>query len=140
MKPEKSKASFLGTGWSFPPHFSKDSGSVELVSEAKDIEESISILLATGLGERVMQPDFGCDLKFMLFDELTVTTESTIKEMIETSILYHEPRVDLDNVTIERNELTGKITIDVEYTIRSTNARNNVVFPFYFTEGTDVNL
>ncbi len=140
MNPEKSKASFLGTGWSFPPQFSKDSGSVELVSEAKDIEQSISVLLATGFGERVMQPDFGCDLKFMVFDELTATTESTMKDMIETAILYYEPRIDLENITIERSDLAGMISIEIDYVIRSTNARSNVVFPFYFTEGTDVDL
>jgi len=54
--------SFLGTGWSFPPEFDPVSGSVVLVSNEKDIGESLDILLSTSLGERVMQPRYGCNL------------------------------------------------------------------------------
>lgn len=56
------KESFLGTGWSFPPTFNNISGTVEMVSDEKDIFQSLHILLSTQLKERVMRSDFGCDL------------------------------------------------------------------------------
>ena len=48
--------SFLGTGWSFPPEFNNMTGTVEMVSNVDDINQSLQILLSTTLGERVMQP------------------------------------------------------------------------------------
>ena len=54
--------SFLGTGWKFPPEFNNQTGTVEMVSDYTDIKESLDILLSTSLGERVMQPDYGCNL------------------------------------------------------------------------------
>ncbi len=58
---------FLGTGWSFPPAFTKGGAEVEMVSGAEDIHQSLQILLSTRLGERVMQDEFGCDLHSVLF-------------------------------------------------------------------------
>jgi uncharacterized Zn-binding protein involved in type VI secretion len=63
--------SFLGTGWSFPPTFDRDSGQVEMVSDLADIEQSLDILLSTSLGERVMVPDYGCNLDDYMFESLS---------------------------------------------------------------------
>ena len=63
----KSFNSFLGTGWAFPPTFDPVSGTVELVSGEKDINESLNILLSTSIGERVMQPKYGCNMQDYLF-------------------------------------------------------------------------
>ena len=59
--------SFLGTGWSFPPKFNVGQGTVEVTSDELDIQRSLEILLATRKGERVMQPDYGCNLDEMVF-------------------------------------------------------------------------
>ncbi len=61
--------------------------------------------------------------------------------MIETAILYHEPRVQLEEVDLRDDQaLEGVVVIAVTYRVKSTNSRFNVVFPFYANEGTDVNL
>ncbi len=60
----------LGTGWSFPPAFDKGSNTAVMVSAEKDIEQSLEILLSTSLGERVMQPDYGCNLKDYQFESV----------------------------------------------------------------------
>ena len=61
---------FLGTGWAFPPTFDINTASVELVKNLDDINQSLNILLSTSLGERVMQPRYGCNLQDHLFDPL----------------------------------------------------------------------
>ena len=135
---EKSKA-YLGTGWGFPPTFDKDAQRVKLVSAEQDICESLRILLSTSLGERVMQPTYGCNLQELLFEPLSPTIASNIKELVRTAILYHEPRILLDNLDLEqtpREEMNGLINIIVDYTIISTNSRFNFVYPFYLQEGT----
>jgi len=67
--------SFLGTGWSFPPKFNAAQGSVEVTSDELDIQRSLEILLATRKGERVMQPDYGCNLDEMVFEPMTTRSK-----------------------------------------------------------------
>jgi uncharacterized protein len=133
--------SFLGTGWSFPPVFDKMSASVQLVSEEKDIAQSLEILLSTQPGERVMQPEFGCNLDVMLFEPLTTTLIAYVKDMIQTSILYFEPRIDLDYVRINTVQIEeGLILIELQYIVLSTNTRYNLVYPYYLEEGTEADF
>lgn len=130
------KNSFLGTGWSFPPSFNAQSGAVALVSDEADIQQSLQILLSTRKGERVMEPDYGCNLDEMVFEPITTTFKTYIAEMIRTAILYYEARIDLQSVVVDdSNQLSGVILIVVSYTVRTTNSRYNYVYPFYLNEG-----
>ena len=132
---ENSKA-YLGTGWGFPPTFNKATKSVKLVSAEEDICESLYILLSTSLGERVMQPNYGCNLQELLFEPLSPTVASNIKELIRTAILYHEPRIRLNRLDLNLDrQVQGVVNIAVDYTIISTNSRFNFVYPFYLQEG-----
>jgi uncharacterized protein len=131
--------SFLGQGWSFPPVFNKKNKKVEMVKEEEDIRQSLQILLSTRIGERVMRPDFGCNLDEMLFENLDITLKTYVTDLIESAILYFEPRIELNAVEIQPdNELEGVLMIHLIYTIRSTNTRNNFVYPFYKYEGTNI--
>lgn len=131
--------SFLGTGWSFPPRFEKRANKVALVSDEEDIKESLMILLSTRPGERVMNPLYGCNLDDLLFAPLNLTLKTYVADLIETAILYFEPRIDLDKVQIsENNDLEGELLIELNYRIRSTNTRRNLVYPFYRGEATDI--
>lgn len=136
---EKTDKSFLGTGWSFPPTFSANTADVEMQSGEEDIRQSLEILLSTQLGERFLQPDFGCNLQAKLFEPLNTSTQTAIIRIIENAILYHEPRILLNKLTfIEDPEPNGKVNILLDYTISATNTRNNYVFPFYKVEGTNI--
>ena len=132
---ENSKA-YLGTGWAFPPTFERASRSVKLVSAEEDICQSLYILLSTSLGERVMQPNYGCNLIELLFEPLSPTVASNIKELVRTAILYHEPRIRLNRLDLNLDrQVQGVVNIAVDYTIISTNSRFNFVYPFYLQEG-----
>jgi phage baseplate assembly protein W len=129
--------SFLGSGWSFPPTFTKRG--VELVHNADDIAESIEILLNTSLGERIMRPEFGCNLRDFLFKSITTSKIFEIKEMIRTALTYFEARIDLHSVEIDHSGyLDGIILIQVDYSVAKTNSRYNLVFPYYSVEGSDL--
>jgi len=130
---------FLGKGWSFPPTFDKDSEMVEMRSGVVDIQESLWILLSTRLGERVMQPKYGCQLDELQFENLNRTTITYISELIRTAILYHEPRIEVEKIEIKEEELiAGKVLIKLSYLVRSTNSRMNMVYPYYINEGTSI--
>lgn len=136
---ERLHQSFLGTGWSFPPQFDDQGSQVHMLSDAEDIQSSLGILLATRPGERVMLPDYGCNLEELLFEPLTTTMKTYMKDLIQTAILYHEPRIDVNKIElVDSGEPEGRILITIDYTVRSTNSRFNYVFPFYIHEGTEV--
>lgn len=129
---------FLGTGWSFPPSFNKTNGAVQLVSAEEDIRQSLAILLGTTLGERIMHPDFGCNLDRYLFAPMNNTMKSIVKDLVETAIIRHEARIDLLSINLNmEKELEGVLLIELNYTIRSTNSRSNYVYPYYLEEGTN---
>ncbi|MBS0298314.1 MAG: GPW/gp25 family protein [Proteobacteria bacterium] len=133
--------SFLGSGWGFPPEFSK-SGSARIVSAEEDIRESLYILLSTNPGERVMQPTYGCGLKGQIFEEISETSVTVMVDLIQRAILFFEPRVVVENIRVDSDNqediVNGLIKIDITYIVRTTNNRHNIVYPFYFTEGTNV--
>ena len=127
--------SFLGTGWNFPPSFAHGGADIETVSGPEDIHQSLQILFATQLGERVMQDEFGCDLNGFLFEEIDQGLINSLTGMISDAILYHEPRITKDRLDIvESASEQGLLLISIDYTIKSTNSRYNMVYPFYLNE------
>jgi phage baseplate assembly protein W len=130
---------FLGKGWKFPPTFSKTSASAVMSSGVKDVEESLTVLLSTFPGERLMQPKYGCDLKKFVFEQIDATLISELNDEIAHAILHFEPRVKfIEAEVIEKNELEGIASLLIKYEIIITNTRHNIVFPFYKLEGTNI--
>jgi uncharacterized protein len=135
--------SFLGNGWGFPPTFGRaalnDGGRVTMVEAETDIHESLIILLSTTPGERIMQPTFGCGLKAHVFDELNESVVTEIKDTIERAILFFEHRITVNAIRVTPANMTeGRLDIHIDYTVRGTNTRSNVVYPFYLLEGSNV--
>ena len=130
---------FLGRGWSFPPAFDQTSKEVVMVSGEQDIQESLQILLRTKIGERIMQSGYGSNLDDLLFEALTTTFITFIQSQIRRAIVFYEPRIELKRLNIITDRIQeGVLLIDVDYVTRSTNTRNNLVFPFYLNEGTEI--
>ena len=131
------KSSFLGTGWSFPPTFGPGGAEVQTVSDVEDIEQSLMILLETRRGERVMQDDFGCELSEFLFGEISQSLIGRIRSVVADAILHHEPRITLNGIEVsEGGSVDGMLLIRIDYTVRATNSRFNMVYPFYLQEAT----
>ncbi len=133
--------SFLGRGWSFPPLFNSAKGEVIMSEHITDVQSSLEILFSTIPGERVMFPKYGCNLDPMLFESLDTRAKTLLKDTMETAILLYEPRIRLHSIDFHSdNELEGTILIEVSYSIKSTNTRHNLVFPFYKAEATNAKL
>ncbi len=125
----------IGTGWSFPPSFSKDTRSVRMVSGEEEIAQSIKIIIFTKVGERLFHPNFGTDLDSFLY-ELNVNSLiiTRIQQMVEDAIYNYEPRVDVDDVDVRNDFDNNSIEISVSYTIKGNDTQNNLVFPFYLED------
>lgn len=131
--------SFLGKGWSFPPEFRKSVQPTCLVEEEEDIRESLGILMQTHPGERVHRYDYGCGIRRFVHEKMTLTAQTKMQDVISRAVLLFEPRVSLNEVRLGLEQMAdGILMIGLDYTVRSTNTRSNMVFPFYLREGTDL--
>ena len=135
----KIEESFLGIGWSFPPEFNKETKSIQMVSAIEDINQSLHILLNTKLGERIMLPNYGSSLSDFVFEGLNMSTRTYILDRVKIAILYNERRIELDKIDFDQSRIIeGEVLMIVHYTVRLTNSRGNMVYPFYINEGTEL--
>lgn len=126
---------FLGRGWAFPVQ-PEGGGELALVAHEEDIRQAIRIILGTGLGERVMHPDFGCGLRALAFEPLSTTTVALARHRVEQALILWEPRIDVLEVRAAPDaSRPGLLLIDIGYRVRSTNTFYNLVYPFYMQEG-----
>ena len=132
-----SNNTYIGRGWSFPPEFNGNSLGVNMLTGTQGIEAALYTLLTTEVSEREMRSEFGIELRQYLFQEINGDTANRIIAIVARAIERWEPRVLLDDIQIlEGIEQEGTILISIDYIIRNTNKRNNLVFPFYINEGT----
>jgi phage baseplate assembly protein W len=126
---------FLGAGWSFPIRVGRD-GRIVMSEYETDIKEAIWIILSTAKGERVMQPEFGCGIHEFVFSVIDTSSLTLIENSVKEALTIWEPRVDLAGVNASTEKVSeGKLMIEVEYIVRKTNNRFNMVYPFYLSEG-----
>ena len=112
---------------------------MEVTSEEADIGKSLEIILTTVPGERIMRPLFGCNLAGKVFEAMNATEIQQVINTVAKSILLYEPRIDVTDISLDiEDSLEGKYMIQIEFVIRSTNSRRNIVFPFYNHEATEM--
>ncbi len=125
-----SQSDFLGTGWKLPVSLSQNR--VRMVAAEDSIKQSIFVILGTARGERVMRPDFGCDINTMAFELVNTTTFTLISFYVEEALMKWEPRIDVQKVNVfpEENK-RNQLNINIDYIIKTNNANTNLVYPFY---------
>lgn len=128
---------FLGRGWSFPPVITGEG--VQMSDYEQDIRESLHVLFSTSPGERVNRYDYGCPLRRYAFDPMTMETTVRMRNDIARAIILFESRITLEAVSFEEQPEEGVLLIQLTYTVIRTNNRNNMVYPFYLNEGTNIN-
>jgi phage baseplate assembly protein W len=126
---------FLGSGWAFPVQ-TDDSGGIALASRERDIAEAIRIILLTPKGERVMRPEFGCQIHTLIFAPNDATTAGLACYYVSEALAMWEPRIRvLDIVPRTESSTPERLDIEIEYEIKATHDRRSLVFPFYRIPG-----
>jgi len=128
---------FLGKGLKFPLQVDKKTGHIATSSHEEDIREAIGIILNTGLGERVMRPDFGTNIQDYVFNPTTMLAAQNVEGTLRSMLELQEPRIKDIEVKMIQDESNNVCTIvfEISYTVRVTNNRHNHVYPFYMEEG-----
>lgn len=126
---------FLGTGLHFPIIVDEVTGRMQESAYEENIKESIYLIIMTRKGERMMRPDFGCDIHRYMFDTVDYTTLNRMKCAVEEALIRWEPRitdvkVEIADMVQEKNA----VQIEITYKVRTTNSPYNLVFPFYLEE------
>lgn len=112
-----------------------------MVSGTEDIEQSLTILMQTAVGQRPFQPDFHCDLQAYIFQHNNYQLLENIRQTVQQAIMINEPRIELEQTDIEADpQQPEQLLITVNYRIRQTNTRHNKTYPFCLAEGTNFAL
>jgi len=123
---------FLGVGWGFPIAFDDHTRTLELAVHDESIRQSIRIILETARGERVMRPGFGCGLQERVFDINNVSTRAAAADDVREALRRWEPRIEVLDVVVTAGGASDEIlNISIDYRVRSTDNRFNLVYPFY---------
>jgi uncharacterized protein len=122
---------FLGVGWAFPVGVDAR-GRIALARQERDIEEAIRIILLTPKGQRVMRPEFGCQIHDLMFAPNDATTAGLAAYYVEEALGMWEPRIHLKEVNARPDpENQGRLLIDISYEVKATHDSRSLVFPFY---------
>ena len=122
---------FIGRGIAFPLRVDQ-SGSIATSSGPSDIDSSIRMILTTAPGERLMRPPFGCKIWELLFEPINANTLGLMSEAVKEAIGRWEPRVTLEDIRLDPSgQHAGEVLIEIDYLVRTTNDRRNLVYPFY---------
>ena len=126
---------FLGTGWAHPVG-TDYRGDIELSSAEDNIRQSVRIIIGTAKGERVMRPDFGCEVHDYVFAAADPATLSMVEDAVEDALVQWEPRIDVERVEAAPDEENhNRVLVEIDYWVRETNSSANMVYPFYLNEG-----
>lgn len=126
---------FLGAGWAFPVGVDAR-GRIALARQERDIEEAIRIILLTPRGQRVMRPEFGCQIHDLIFAPNDATTCGLAAYYVEQALGMWEPRIRVEDVDARPDrEDPSRLLIDITYEIKATHDRRSLVFPFYRIPG-----
>ena len=124
-------ADFVGRGFAWP--FAVDhTGSIAMTDGTGDVEDAMRVVLLTAPGERLMRPAFGCRISDLLFEPITPNLVGLVRQAVRDALAQWEPRVDVEDVRpLQDSSESGLLHIEIDYRVRSTNDRRNLVFPFY---------
>lgn len=132
------KQNIIGSGFSFPMQINA-LGETEMSSDDENIRQSMMLILGTAPGERIMRPNFGCAIHDILFEPNTAITAAKIEYEIKKSLLEFEPRISDIEVSAHPDDVEqSRMNVTIAYTIRKTNTKSNLVYPFYLRKEGEV--
>jgi phage baseplate assembly protein W len=126
---------FLGVGWKFPVGLDRQ-GEVALSRYEDDVRQAMWIILSTAPGERLMRPDFGCGIQEYVFAPNNTRTAGLVRFHVEEALTRWEPRIELEGVKVQPDPgHPAVLLVSIDYRVRATDSRFNLVYPFYLERG-----
>lgn len=122
---------FLGVGWNFPVKLDGET-KIAMAAYEESVRQAIWTILSTAPGERLMRPEFGCGIHNLVFARNSANTSAQLVEAVRQGLNRWEPRINILGVDAYPNDVQpNQILIEINYEVRRTNNRFNLVYPFY---------
>jgi phage baseplate assembly protein W len=111
-------------------------GGIDTVADDDAIRQSLMLLISTAPGERVMRPEYGCDLSRLVFSPNDDTTAGLAIHFVRQAVERWEPRVEVVHVeaALDPEEAT-RLEIVLTYRVRATLRVESVVVGVDLQEG-----
>ena len=121
----------LGCGLAFPLRVDHRGG-LGLASGEEDIEQAIRLILSTAPGERSMRPAFGCEVHDLVFGTIDAAMVGRVDAAVRAALDRWEPRIEVEEIDFDLSRTReGRLDVVIGYSIRVTNHKRNLVYPFY---------
>ena len=95
------------------------SGDIGKKTGAAAVKGAIVSILKTNFGERLFAPEFGSNIRGLLFEQMTPITEQRMKKEIESAIARHELRAEVLGITVKAQEEQNRYEISILFLISS---------------------
>ena len=139
MSPGRYRAwSFLSPDIDAPEEFSglgvSPTGGIQMVEELASVRQSILLLLSTMPGERVMRPDYGCDLHRLIFAPNDSATAGLAIHYTRQAIEKWETRIEILYLDANPNpDRSGQLDIALEYRLKRLQRMDQITFSISLT-------
>jgi hypothetical protein len=105
-------------------------GGIEMVTDSASVRQAILLLLKTTPGERVMRPDYGCDLQRLIFSPNDPTTAGLALHYVRQALARWEPRIEILRLDAGTNDLEPwRLDIVLEYRLKATRRVEALAIP-----------
>jgi phage baseplate assembly protein W len=94
------------------------------------IKSNLINLLLTNKGERLYNPEFGADLKTVLFEGINDDTNDLIRRLINSNVAIFVPEVTVTNINIAKDEDHNTISVTVQYKINISGKADQITVQF----------
>ena len=88
---------------------------VNVVEDVIAVKRSLRNLIQTNFYERPFQPELGCGIRELLFENFTPMTKVFLERKIEEVIVNYEPRVQLQNVAVDDDQDKNRLVVDIYF-------------------------
>ena len=88
---------------------------VNTVDNIVAIKRAVKNLVQTNFYERPFQPELGCGIRELLFENFTPMTKVFLERKIEEVLINYEPRVDLQNVQVDDDQDGNRLVVDIYF-------------------------
>ena len=95
------------------------SGDVGKKTGVSAVKSAIVSILKTNHNERMFQPEFGSNIRALLFEQMNPITEQRIKTEVENAVRNHEPRAEVLGITVDGQEEQNRYLVSILFNIAS---------------------
>ena len=95
------------------------SGDVGKKTGASAVKSAIVSILKTNHNERMFQPEFGSNIRALLFEQMNPITEQRMKTEVENAVRNHEPRAEVLGITVDSQEEQNRYLVSILFNVSS---------------------